>query len=226
MNSWHKEAEKQWDQFAAEWSSNAKEMWEKGSRKTIIPFFVSHLENGAFIADLGCGDGYGTIELARHGMKVIGLDLSSEMVETANEKVKGLNEVHFIQGDLNQLPLDPESLDGTMAINSLEWTENPLHSLNEIKRIVKPGGVSCFGILGPTAAPRKAHSYKRLYGEQIIMNSMMPWEFARLAEENGWELIADLGVEKREAKLEQLMYLPKELQQAVCFMWLFILKKK
>jgi ubiquinone/menaquinone biosynthesis C-methylase UbiE len=225
MNTWHKEAEKQWDAFAAEWSSNSKEMWEKGSRKTIIPFFLNHLQKGSYITDLGCGDGYGTMELARHGMQAIGLDLSNEMVETANEKAKGYNGVQFIQGDLNHLPFESESLDAAMAINSLEWTENPLHSLNEIKRILKQGGVSCFGILGPTAAPRKAHSYKRLYGDQIIMNSMMPWEFSKLAEENGWKLIDDLGVEKREAKLESLSYLPKEMQQAVCFMWLFILKK-
>ncbi|WP_163100929.1 class I SAM-dependent methyltransferase [Peribacillus alkalitolerans] len=225
MNNWHIEAEKQWDQFAAEWSSNSKDMWENGSRKKILPFFLSHLKEGSYIADLGCGDGYGTLGLARHGMKAIGLDLSKEMVDTASDRAKGFKGVQFIQGDLSQLPFESDSLDGTMAINSLEWTENPLHSLNEIRRIVKTDGVACFGILGPTAAPRQAHSYKRLYGEQIIMNSMMPWEFARLAEENGWKLIDDKGVEKREAKLEQLVHLPKEIQQAVCFMWLFILKK-
>ena len=42
-----------------------------------------------------------------------------------------------------------------MAINSLEWTEEPLRALNEIKRVLKSDGYACIAILGPTAKPRE-----------------------------------------------------------------------
>lgn len=38
---WHKEAEKQWDGRADFWSKQSQDMWNSGSRSTIIPFFQS-----------------------------------------------------------------------------------------------------------------------------------------------------------------------------------------
>lgn len=223
--SWHKMAEEKWDAFSVNWSSNSREMWEKGSRKDIIPFFTNHVPKGSKVSDLGCGDGYGSLKLLTEGYSVVGLDISSEMIETAKNKLIDTN-IDFVQGDLAKLPFDDEEFDAIMAINSLEWTENPLKTLNEIKRVVKVDGYACFGILGPTAGPRKSHSFMRLYGESVIMNSMLPWEFERMAIENGWELVGERWVEKKEARKQALHHLPKELQQSVSFMWLFMLKKK
>ena len=56
-------------------------------------------------------------------------------------------------------------------------------------------------MLGPTAGPRK-QSFPRLYGKLVICNTMMPWEFERLALENGWEKVDELTVfKKRCAKI-------------------------
>ncbi|MGM9926888.1 MAG: class I SAM-dependent methyltransferase [Bacillus sp. (in: firmicutes)] len=220
---WHKRAEMKWDAYAENWSSNAQQMWENGSRKEIIPFFVKHVPKQGSVCDLGCGDGYGTMKLHSEGYDVVGLDLSNEMVEMAKKRTNYT--VDFIQGDISTLPFASEEIEAVMVINAIEWTENPFSTLEEIRRVVKKGGHACFGILGPTAAPRVANSYHRLYGEKIVMNSMLPWEFERLALENGWSLVDELWVEKKEAKREQLMHLPKELQQSLSFMWLFMLKK-
>ena len=79
VHSWHKEAQIKWDESAKNWAANSKEMWDGGSRKTIIPFFVEHIPLGK-VVDLGCGDGYGSLKLARAGFQVIGLDLSQKMI--------------------------------------------------------------------------------------------------------------------------------------------------
>ncbi|RFU61691.1 bifunctional 2-polyprenyl-6-hydroxyphenol methylase/3-demethylubiquinol 3-O-methyltransferase UbiG [Bacillus sp. V59.32b] len=224
-DGWHQEAERKWDSFAGKWASNSREMWDKGSRKKIIPFFSKYVPEGGKVSDLGCGDGYGSLMLAKSGYEVIGLDISSEMIEAANLRAADNSHLSFIRGDLAKLPFPNEEFDGVMAINSIEWTESPLQALSEIKRIVKPEGYACFGILGPTAAPRINNSYQRLYGEKVIINSMQSWEFEQLAIENGWELVADTGVEKRGVDVDKLADLSKELRQAVSFMWLFIFKK-
>jgi ubiquinone/menaquinone biosynthesis C-methylase UbiE len=112
-----------------------------------------------------------------------------------------------------------------MAINVLEWTEKPAHVLAEFKRVLKKGGHLCAGILGPTAAPRM-NSFNRLYGEETICNTMMPWEFEKLAEESGWKMIGGHGVHKKEVTDENYQGLSDELKQALSFMWVFMLRKE
>ncbi|UII54547.1 class I SAM-dependent methyltransferase [Cytobacillus spongiae] len=220
---WKEESERVWNQKSDYWSSNSKEMWDAGSRKDIVPFFMKHLPTGSHICDLGCGDGYGSLKLVQGGYRVTGVDVSEEMIEKAKIVTEGMD-ISFIKGDIAHLPFEDEAYDGTMAINSLEWTESPLAVITEMKRMVKTGGVACIGILGPTAKPRE-NSYQRLYGEKVVCNTIMPWEFERLATENGWEKIDELGVFKRGADQLPKGSLSGELQQALSFMWVFVLRK-
>ncbi|MED1467970.1 class I SAM-dependent methyltransferase [Bacillus salipaludis] len=221
---WVDEAEKQWDNRADSWHSSSRAMWESGSRKDIIPFLKKYLQPGTDICDLGCGDGYASVKLAKLGHHVTGIDLSEQMLEKASVQAKG-SSVQFIKADISEVPKAQNSFDAVMAINSLEWTESPLKVLFEIKRIVKNDGFACMAILGPTAMPR-INSFRRLYGEKVICNTMMPWEFEKLAEENGFKKIAEMGVYKREAEKLPVENLPLELRQSLSFMWVFMFKVK
>ncbi|KAB2338211.1 class I SAM-dependent methyltransferase [Cytobacillus depressus] len=221
---WSKEAEKQWDDQSSSWNSKSREMWESGSRKEIVPFFSKYVDSGARICDLGCGDGFGSFQLERAGYKVTGLDVSEEMLQKAQEINKG-NNTEFVKGDISVLPFPDRAFDAVLAINSLEWTEHPFMVLREAQRVVKPGGFACVGILGPTAAPRN-NSFRRLYGEKVICNTMMPWEFEKLAADNNWEKIGDLGVYKRSADQLPKGTLSTELKQSLSFMWVFMLQNK
>jgi ubiquinone/menaquinone biosynthesis C-methylase UbiE len=221
--NWVNEAEKQWNDRSKFWNKNSKEMWEEGSRKGIIPFFLKHVTTATTVCDLGCGDGYGSYKLAQSGYHVVGIDLSEEMIEKAKSQRKSEN-LQFEKGDISKLDIGKSTFDAVMAINSLEWTESPLAVLNEMKRIVKPDGYACIGILGPTAMPR-TNSYRRLYGEEVICNTMMPWEFEQLAKENGWEKLDELPVYKRGADAINLFNVTTDLKQALSFMWVFMLKR-
>ncbi len=79
-----------------------------------------------------------------------------------------------------------------MVINSLEYTGEPLTVMKEIQRVIKPGGYVCFGILGPTAEPRKNSASAGYWDDEVIMNTMQPWEFEKMALETGWKAVADL----------------------------------
>ncbi len=219
---WHKGTEKLWNTQANNWASRSEKMWDVGSRKSIIPFFMNFLKEG-YVADLGCGDGYGAYTLAKNGFQVTGVDLSNEMIEIANHRV--IENLTFIQGDLKKLPFENETLDGAIAINSLEWVEQPLIVLNEVNRALKTDGYLCVGLLGATAGPRE-NSYRRLYGESVFCNTMMPWEFSRLATENGFKIVGEEGVYKQGVQDIHLQRLDNELKQALSFMWLFMLQKK
>ncbi|WP_188456101.1 class I SAM-dependent methyltransferase [Virgibacillus oceani] len=220
---WHEEAKKQWDSRADFWNERSVNMWDKGSRKDIIPFIEKYIAKGKKILDIGCGDGYGSFKLHQSGYNVMGMDLSTEMISRAKKRLQS-EEINFLQGDVNHLPFDNESFNGMMAVNVLEWTEVPLNALNELWRVLKKDGFLCVGILGPTAGPR-ANSYPRLHGEKTICNTMMPWEFQQLAIEHKFEYIDGFGVYKEGVKEKHYQDLPIELNQALTFMWVFMLRK-
>lgn len=221
---WKEQSEKLWNERAENWNSRSAKMWDSGSRKDIIPFFQKYVKKNALVCDLGCGDGYGSYKLAQVGYEVTGVDVSEEMLEKA-AAVNAGGSAKFLKGDMENVPVENSQFDAILAINSIEWTEIPLMVLNEMKRILKNDGIVCIGILGPTAGPR-VNSYRRLYGEKVICNTMMPWELERLAEENGWEKLDEYPVLKKDAEELAKGGLSNEMKQALSFMYIFMFKKK
>ncbi|WNF07085.1 class I SAM-dependent methyltransferase [Brevibacillus borstelensis] len=230
MTQWSEMAKEQWDQFSADWHKRSEAMWETGSRRTILPLFTRyvHAENGP-VLDAGCGDGYASCKLAASGYTVEGVDIAGEMIrlakDRANDRAKnGEIAVRFQTGDVSSLPFSDQTFSGILCINVTEFTPSPLAALLEFHRLLKPGGILLLGILGPTAGPR-GHSYRRLYGEATIQNTMMPWEAKQLASENGYVLLEEEPVYKEGVPAELANGLPAELREALSFLTLFVLKK-
>jgi len=219
--NWSKEAAQEWDKRASDWSERSQHMWDTGSRKQIIPLINKYIKKNQYVLDIGCGDGYGTYKLYQQEYQVTAIDLSQEMVRYAKQRLPA--SVTVIQGDVNHLPFDNGTFDGLMAINVLEWTESPKNALKELKRVVKPRGFLCASILGPTAGPR-INSYPRLHEQKIICNTMMPWEFHKLCLELDLAYIDGLGVFKQGVKQKNYENLSLELQQALSFSWIFMLR--
>jgi DNA-binding transcriptional ArsR family regulator len=71
------------------------------------------LPRNLVVADVGCGTGSLSFELARFARKVIGIDLSGEMLRRAREvaKEKAIRNVEFRHADALKLPLDSRSVD-------------------------------------------------------------------------------------------------------------------
>lgn len=226
MSQWSEQAAKQWDQFAEDWHAKSDAMWETGSRRTILPFFLNHVspQQGP-VLDAGCGDGYASCMLAEQGFTVEGVDIAGEMIRLANDRaIASGHHVHFQSGDISKLPFSDETFAGILSINVVEFTPSPLQTLRELHRVLAPGGVLVLGILGPTAGPR-AHSYRRLYEEATIQNTMMPWEAKQLARENGFSLLAEEPVYKEGITPDIAGRLSVELREAVSFLTLFALQK-
>ncbi|WP_238941991.1 class I SAM-dependent methyltransferase [Bacillus sp. REN10] len=221
--NWTINAKDQWNEKANDWHAKSKQMWETGSRKDLVAFLAAHVQPPALVADLGCGDGYGSLKLHEQGYEVVGVDLSDKMVELA--KAYNQEGMTFYQADLVQLPFEKESIQAIMAINSLEWTESPKDVLAEVKRVLVPKGKICAAILGPTAGPR-TNSYPRLIGKKVVMNTMMPWEFSKLAFEQGFQLKDEYHVYKEGIIDEHVANLPNQLKQALTFMTVFMLEKQ
>ncbi len=102
------------------------------------------LEPRSRVLDLGCGSGRGTLELARRGHRVLGLDADEGALAQARAAAKGerLN-VHFVQADPRAIPYRADfdaivCLDG--AFGRLPDDRDDLRALECARKALKPGG--------------------------------------------------------------------------------------
>ncbi len=94
------------------------------------------------LADIGCGTGSLTFELARFAGKVIGIDLSREMLRRARAiaKERELRNVEFRQGDALNLPLKSHSVDAAFCVMVLHFLPDPQLAIADLCRIARSGG--------------------------------------------------------------------------------------
>ena len=94
------------------------------------------------VADLGCGEGYLTIEAARWARRVTGIDRSRDVLTRgrALAERRGVDNVSWKRGDLDKLPLPDESVDIALLSQALHHAEQPAAALVEAHRILRPDG--------------------------------------------------------------------------------------
>jgi ubiquinone/menaquinone biosynthesis C-methylase UbiE/DNA-binding transcriptional ArsR family regulator len=100
------------------------------------------LPRNLVLADIGCGTGSLTFELARFAQKVIGVDLSQEMLRRARAlaKAKNLDNVEFRLGDVLNLPVDSRRVDAAFCVMVLHFLPDPGQAIAGLCRITRPGG--------------------------------------------------------------------------------------
>ena len=95
--------------------------------------------------EVGPGPGYLGLEWLKntHGTQLKGLDISPDMIQCARKNEKEYHfgdRVEYVQSDGKSMPFDDEMFDAVFTNGSLhEWSE-PVDVLNEIYRVMKPGG--------------------------------------------------------------------------------------
>jgi SAM-dependent methyltransferase len=103
------------------------------------------------VADLGCGPGHVGAYLAARGHWVIGCDFS---VESLRQGRRLFPRMPFVAGDLLRLPFADGSLGGAVAFYSLIYGEEShlTGCLEEIRRVLRPGGVLLAAVHGGVGA--------------------------------------------------------------------------
>ncbi|WP_435017406.1 methyltransferase domain-containing protein [Tundrisphaera sp. TA3] len=94
---------------------------------------------GKLVLDAGCGGGRYTRLVAKHGGKVVGVDLSAA-VEKAQALCAGMPGVAIAQANLEHLPLAEGVFDFAFSIGVLHHGPRPREAFRQVARRVKPGG--------------------------------------------------------------------------------------
>ncbi|MEI8039988.1 MAG: metalloregulator ArsR/SmtB family transcription factor [Verrucomicrobiota bacterium] len=94
------------------------------------------------VADLGSGEGLLSELLARRCRKVIAVDNSEKIVAfgAAKAKKNNLKNLEFRLGDLQNPPVEPESVDLAILSQALHHAEEPAKAIASAYRMLKPGG--------------------------------------------------------------------------------------
>ncbi|AWL11813.1 Malonyl-[acyl-carrier protein] O-methyltransferase [Saliniradius amylolyticus] len=89
------------------------------------------------LLDIGCGPGRITVGLQGRANQVLGLDLAFGMLQAAQHNAQ---DVTWMQGDADALPLRSESVDVVFSSMALQWCDPLSLSLDEIYRVLQPQG--------------------------------------------------------------------------------------
>jgi ArsR family transcriptional regulator len=103
---------------------------------------IAHLLPPLEVADLGCGEGYLTIEAGRFAKRVIAVDRSDAVLTRARalaRRRRGTN-IEWKRGELEQLPLRDNSVDVALLSQALHHAQNPVRAVAEAVRVTTPGG--------------------------------------------------------------------------------------
>jgi len=109
------------------------------------PLSLGPVHPGETLVDLGSGAGLDSILAARlvgPGGRVIGIDMTPEMIAKARSNVQelGLTNIEFRQGQVEELPLADATADVAICNGLFNLCPDKPKALAEVYRVLKPGG--------------------------------------------------------------------------------------
>lgn len=151
-------------------------------------FGLADVKPGERVVDIGCGTGIYALELARRGLRVIGLDSSLEMIAIAREKCReaGLASL-WVCGSAEALPFRSASADLALAVTSLCFVSHPDRAIEEMHRVITLDGRVVLGELNRWSSWALVRRLKGLVMDTLY-NRAHFWsrrELERLLRRNG-----------------------------------------
>jgi ubiquinone/menaquinone biosynthesis C-methylase UbiE len=125
------------DDVAPEWDRMRQRFFGDGVRRQVIA--AACVRPGDEVADVGTGTGFLAEAALDAGARVIGIDLSQEMLATATAKFQG-RPFEARAGEVDRLPLTDSAVDVVIANMVLHHAPDPASAIREMARVLKPGG--------------------------------------------------------------------------------------
>ncbi|HGZ69963.1 MAG TPA: class I SAM-dependent methyltransferase [Nitratifractor sp.] len=134
-------------------------------------------KNGEQILDLGCGEGALALEIEKRGAKVIGVDLSEEMV-----KATGANGIEAYVGTATDLPYSDE-FDAIFSNAMLHWVKESRVAVQNIAKALKRGGRFVAELGGEGNAYKLVKAMQEVFENHKEFGTFNnPWHFPSVQE--------------------------------------------
>jgi len=100
---------------------------------------ISGLKPGGAILDIGCGSGISTLQFAKKGFSIVGLDINSKMLELAKKHSENLANVTYRQGSFEDTDFPMESFNLIISGQAFHWID-PKSGFQKASNILKEEG--------------------------------------------------------------------------------------
>lgn len=167
------------------------------SRDDIPEAFIDNLElrgieiSGAKIADLGAGPGYLSDMLSKKGAIIDAVDPTKDFIKFAKKQFKNNQRIKFMEGTAEKSGLPSQTYDIVIVMRAWHWFDRD-EVIDEVKRILKPGGFLVVGDVGFTGASKAVKESMKIirksardysignmgskgYTDQLINNFPVEW---------------------------------------------------
>jgi 2-polyprenyl-3-methyl-5-hydroxy-6-metoxy-1,4-benzoquinol methylase len=148
--------------------------------------WATELVPGKRVLDAGCGTGYGSNILARAGAdEVVAVDIDGPTVERARNAAE--NVVTLCVADLHRLSFDDASFDVVVCFEVLEHVEEPETVLDELARVLQPGGVLVVSSPNPDVYPAgNPHHVHEFHRRELAETLGTRFEHIRVVRQHAW----------------------------------------
>ena len=107
--------------------------------------WIPMVSSKALVLDVGCAQGRSAFPFVRHGIRVIGYDISDKLIAIAQKRSapykRFVTSPYFFVGDASNFSFSDASFDVVVLHGVLHHLPNPSHVCKEIARVLKPDGL-------------------------------------------------------------------------------------
>jgi len=177
------------------------------------PVAISSIKTGDIVLDLGCGAGFDVFlasDKTGETGRVIGIDMTEEMINKAKENAKNSNitNVEFRLGDIEDLPVEDNIIDVIISNCVINLAPDKAKVFQEAFRVLKPGGKIFLSdiVLLQELSEEQRNDNKLLSG--CVAGALLKDDYIAILEKAGFE-VRVLG-ENKEISKQQYQGIPLE----------------
>ncbi len=93
------------------------------------------------VLDVACGEGYGAAMVAKTAYKVVGVDLSADVIQHAKNNYGHHTNLQFVTASCECLPFSDASFDFAISFETIEHIEQQKEFISELARVLRPDGM-------------------------------------------------------------------------------------
>ena len=148
----HADNSRCWEENAEAWTILSRQGFDVYRDLMNSPAFMNTLPNvnGLRGLDIGCGEGYNTRLVGRRGARMIAFDIAPTFVYYAHQEEKNTPVgIEYLNANAVELPFIDNSFEFVVAFMSMMDMPEQEKAVNEVYRVLKPGGFFQFSMTHP-----------------------------------------------------------------------------